>query len=142
MSKAVINKIISKLSLLDQYLKYLTEIQKVNQKKFINDFIFLGAAERYLQLSIEIIIDVGKLIIIAENIKRPEANKEIFPILHDEKIISEKLAEKLVGITGFRNILVHLYAEVDKNKVYENLQEGLDDFRLFKKEILSYLKKK
>ena len=59
MSKLTYNKIVAKLEQLDEYLKYLSEIQKVNKKTFLQDYHFYGTAERYLQVSIETIIDTG-----------------------------------------------------------------------------------
>lgn len=141
MSKRAYNKIISKLERLDEYLKFLKEIQKVNKKKFTEDFHFYGLAERYFQLSIEVVLDVGKLILVAKNLKRAEDNSDIFEILNSNKIIPGKLLKKLNGISAFRNILVHDYEKIDREIVYKKLQGNLKDFLEFKKEIVKFLKK-
>ena len=141
MSKEAYNKIISKLQKLDEYIKYLKEVQKINKNQFVEDYHFFGLAERYLQLSIEILLDVGKLLIVIKGLKRPEENQEIFSALCDEKIISEKLADNLMGIANFRNILVHDYEKIDREIVYEKLRNNLDDFENFKKEIVGYVNK-
>ncbi len=140
MSKIVFNKIIAKLGRLDEYIKYLSEIQKVNKKSFINDYHFYGLAERYLQLAIEVMLDIGKLVVISKNLRRPEDNQDIFVVLEEQKIVSKKLAQKLVGIANFRNILVHDYEKIDREIVYGKLLNNLKDIRDFKKEILKYLK--
>jgi len=142
MSKAVFNKIVAKLGRLDEYLRYLSEIQKVNKKSFVNDYHFYGLAERYFQLAIEILLDVGKLIIVSKNLRRPEDNQDIFSVLREQKLISEKLTERLIGIANFRNILVHDYEKIDREIIYLKLQRNLDDFRDFKKEILKFLRQK
>ncbi|MEK7085974.1 MAG: DUF86 domain-containing protein [Patescibacteria group bacterium] len=141
MSKTAYNKIISKLERLDEYLKILKEIQKVNKKKFTEDFHFYGLAERYFQLSIEIVLDVGKLILVAKNLKRAEDNSDIFEILNANVIISKKLFYRFAGINSFRNILVHDYEKIDREIVYKKLQTNLEDFFDFKKEIAKFLKK-
>jgi len=141
MSKEAYNKIISKLQKLDEYIKYLKEVQKINKNQFMEDYHFFGLAERYLQLSIEILLDVGKLLIVIKGLKRPEENQEIFSALRDEKIISEKLADNLMGVANFRNILVHDYEKIDREIVYEKLRNNLDDFENFKKEIAGYVNK-
>ncbi len=140
MSKLIFNKIIAKFEKLDEYLKCLHEIQKVNRKTFLADYHYYGLAERYLQLAIEIILDVGKLMIIYQNLRRPEDNQDIFVVLTDEKILSSKLAEKFSGIAGFRNILVHDYEKIDREIVYEKLQKNLEHFKDFKKAVLKHLK--
>lgn len=142
MSKELHNKIISKLERLDEYFGYLKDIQKVNKKSFLTDYHFYGLAERYLQLAIEVIIDIGKLIIVSEDLKRPEDNGDIISIMADNKIITKKSSEKLIGIVNFRNILVHDYEKIDREIVYKKLQKNLDDFSDFKKNIVKYLKKR
>lgn len=142
MSKELHNKIISKLERLDEYFGYLKDIQKVNKKSFLTDYHFYGLAERYLQLAIEVIIDIGKLIIVSEDLKRPEDNGDIISIMADNKILAKKSSEKLIGIVNFRNILVHDYEKIDREIVYKKLQKNLDDFSDFKKNIIKYLKKR
>lgn len=141
LNPVIYNKISAKLERLDEYLKILKDIQKVNKKSFVNDYHFFGLAERYMQLSIEIVLDVGKIILAEKNFERPDNNQEIFIILQDEKIISKSLTEKIHGIVGFRNILVHEYEKIDRNIVYDRLYNNLDDFKKFQKEIAKYLKK-
>lgn len=141
MSKEAYNKIISKLQKLDEYVNYLREMQKVNKNQFVEDYHFFGLAERYLQLSIEVLLDVGKLLIVIKGLKRPEENQEIFSALCDKKIISEKLAGNLIGIANFRNILVHDYEKIDREIVYGKLQNNIIDFENFKKETLDYVSK-
>lgn len=141
MSKEAYNKIIAKLQKLDEYLGYLGEIQKVNKDNFIKDYHFYGLAERYFQLSIEVLLDIGKLIITVKSLKRPDDNQDIFVVLCDSNIVSKKLTEKLVGIANFRNILVHDYEKIDREIIFEKLQKNLNDFKDFKKEILIYLEK-
>lgn len=141
MSKLIYNKIIAKLARMDEYAHYLSDIQKVNRRAFLADYHFYGLAERYLQLAIEVLLDIGKLIILAENLRKPDDNQDIFNVLYENKIISEKLLDRLVGIANFRNILVHDYEKIDREIVYSKLQKNLHDFTAFKKEILKRLKK-
>lgn len=133
-------KIIAKFSQLDEYLGYLKDIQKVNKTSFLSDYHFFGLAERYLQLAIQMLIDVGQMIIIEGGLPKAPEPQEIFSILFNHKIISGELANKLTGIVGFRNILVHEYEDIDREEVYKYLQGRLDTFTLFKKEILRKIK--
>lgn len=135
------HKIFEKLSLLDEYLGYLKEIQKINKNSFLKDYHFYGLAERYLQLAIQILIDLGQLIITEKQLTRPVEPQEIFSVLFNNKILSENLVNQLTGIVGFRNILVHEYGKIDREKVYEYLKNNLRIFEQYKKEILKFIKK-
>ncbi len=142
MSIGTLNKIIAKLGYLEEYLRYLKEIQKVNEKKFINDYLFFGAAERFLQLAIEAILDIGKLIIISGNFRRAEDNSDILNVVLENKVIKESLANKLNGMARFRNLLVHEYEKIEHKKVYKKLKENLGGLVDFKRQISRFLKKK
>lgn len=144
MTEITRQKIFEKLQLLDEYFSYLEILKREikNEKGFINDFHLFGLAERYLQLSLQVIIDVLDLIIIEEGIEKPEERGEIVSLLFNKEILSEDLASRLEGIVGFRNILVHEYGKIDRKRVYQFLMEKIEDFQNFKKEILSWLKSK
>lgn len=143
MTRITRQKIFEKIQQLDEYLNNLKQLRKEikDQKEFLKNFHLYGLAERYLQLSCQIIIDTFNLIIIEEGIEKPEDGKETISLLFDKKIISENLASRLDGIVGFRNILVHEYGKINRKKVYQYLMERLEDFEVFKKEILNWLKK-
>lgn len=144
MTKTIKKQFFDKIQNLDEYIGYLDKISKETKNKktlFLNDFYFFGTAERYLQLSIQTIMDLVQMIIIEEGIKRPEENQEAIALLYENKIISKNLAANLDGIVGFRNILVHEYGKIDKEKVYYYLQEKIIDIKNFRKEILKFLKK-
>jgi len=143
MTSLTSKKIFEKLENFNQYLKYLYQLQKEakNEKMFISDFHLFGNTERYLQLCIQIIIDISHLIIIDLGLERPEDNYEAVSVLYEKKIISEKLAQKLTKMIGLRNILVHEYGKIDRKKIYKILKEKLNDLEEFKKQILKFLKK-
>lgn len=49
-------------------------------------------------------------------------------------VIDGELAQRLSAATGFRNVLVHGYAEVDDQRVVANL-DLLDDFDAFTEQV-------
>lgn len=143
MTLATRQKIQDKLENLNEYVNYLEELKgevKADFDKFMNDFHLFGSAERYFQLSIQVIIDVVQLLIVEEGLPKPDDNQEAISLVYNKGIISDKLAEKLDGVVGFRNILVHEYGKIDKEEVYRNLQNNIDDLTDFKREISKFLK--
>ncbi len=137
------NTVLDKIQNISEYIKYLKQVKKEvgdNRKLFIDDFHYFGLAERYFQLAIQSIIDTVQLIVIEEGFKKPEDNHEAISVLFDNKVLTEGMAEKLEGVVGFRNLLVHEYGKIDKSKLYDYLQDNIDDLVEFKKEIIKYLK--
>ena len=123
--------ITSRLRKLDEYTNYLKQLQELSEPDFLGDFRLFGAAERYLQLSIECLLDMGQMIIAGLGLQKPEKHQEVIEILAEAEIVSHDLAERLEGAGGFRNILVHDYLDIDRHIVYRTLQDDLDDIQDF-----------
>ncbi|MEA3460183.1 MAG: HepT-like ribonuclease domain-containing protein [Chloroflexota bacterium] len=51
--------ITARLDKLSEYGKILKELRKASRSEFIADYHVYGLAERYLQLSIECLLDIG-----------------------------------------------------------------------------------
>jgi uncharacterized protein YutE (UPF0331/DUF86 family) len=132
--------IVAKLARLAEYLGYLKELGRFAEDRFIKDYRLYGLAERYLQLSIEIVIDISRQLLIVLDVERPESNTEMFEILVERKVISRKLYEKLRLMVGFRNILVHDYMKIDRRVVYKALKDELRDIEQFKRAVNKKLK--
>ncbi len=103
--------------------------------------MLLSAVERNLQVAIECILDIGNHIIAEKGFEIPENSGDIIRILGEEKVIPSNFAEKIKGIVGFRNILVHEYTEIDYKLLYNYLIYRLNDLREFAVHISSYLEK-
>jgi uncharacterized protein YutE (UPF0331/DUF86 family) len=69
----------------------------------------------------------------------PAEEDDLLEKLTQAGIISPLMRDSLRRMKGFRNILVHEYGGVDDRIVYEILQNRLDDFEAFKREILQSL---
>ena len=131
-----------RLEKISEYLKVLKFLKnKCSLEDFKNDPVLKGALERYFQLSAEASIDIGEIVISEKKLRTPLSHREVFDILGSEKIISIALAESFSEIAGFRNILVHDYVEIDLDRMYEYLQNNLNDFDKFIKAIARFLKK-
>jgi uncharacterized protein YutE (UPF0331/DUF86 family) len=101
-----------------------------------------GAVGRYLQVAIECVIDIGNEIISSLQLQRPERYRDSPDILSEAKIILKTFAETIASMIGFRNLLVHDYAAINLNLVYEFQQTKLPNFEIFPKYIAKWLEKK
>jgi len=124
------------------YIKILKELKKVNKNSFIQDYHYHGLAERYLQLSIECLLDIGSMLILSLDLRKPSHKQEVVDILEEEKIISSIMATKLSNIASFRNVLVHEYVKIDREIVYNILKTKIPELESFAKSIVKFLKKK
>jgi len=118
-------------------LKKLKELREISKDEFLEDYRNCDSAKYNLQISIEALIDIGNHIISRENYGIPKTNADTFRILAKENIISRERLKSYIAMTKFRNMVVHLYEEIDENEIYDIIQNNLDDFEYFIKDIFN-----
>lgn len=92
-------------------------------------------------LAIQNVMDIGGHIL-ASLYKQPYSEYEdIIPLLAKHKVITQNLAQKMKGMAGFRNKLVHDYIEIDAEKVYQYLQKGTEIFIIYSQVIVDFVEK-
>ncbi len=130
-----------KIRSMKKYVDFLRSYKSITKERLEEDYELKSAIERNLHLAIESALDIGEVIISAEDFEKPEDYRSVILILGKHKVIPRDFAEKFAEAAKFRNILVHLYVEVDVEMVYEILQNNLGDFVEFAKYIARYLEK-
>jgi uncharacterized protein YutE (UPF0331/DUF86 family) len=133
--------ITTKMSKLREYQRFLEELRTTSREDLASDFKLRGAVERYLQVSIECIVNIGNEIIPSLKLQRSERYRDIPYILAEAKILPKTFAETIASMIGLRNLLVHDYASIDLDLVYEFLQTKLPNFEAFTKHIAKWLEK-
>jgi uncharacterized protein YutE (UPF0331/DUF86 family) len=127
-------RILSKIAGLDSYLGELKQVspasfdeyQTVEKKR---------SCERLLQLCIECVVDVCRMVVSDLKLGLPSDENDLFNKLHLGKVVSGEMAKTLREMRGFRNILIHEYADVDDELVYSYVKTSADDFEEFKRQI-------
>ena len=136
-----ISVIENKISHLQKYLKILKRYQKkYTQQQIEKDVDIRGMVERYLYLTCQSAIDLADVVIAFKGFRKPTTLSESFYILNEEEIISDNLTEKMVKMTGFRNVIAHDYIKINYDIVYDVLQNRLKDFEDLIKQIKQKLK--
>ena len=123
--KEVIRK---KMQELNSYLKEIEGLKTIPWDEFSSSLSKQWMVSHGLQLSIQIVIDIGSHILAVLGETQIEDYVDIIDKLGERGIIPSEFAEKIRGMAGLRNILVHEYAELDLNKIYDILQNRLIDF--------------
>jgi uncharacterized protein YutE (UPF0331/DUF86 family) len=129
-----------RLDKLDQYVQILRELRAADREQFVSDYHLHGLAERYLHLSIECLLDIANMLVSGLGLRKPERYQETVDILAGAGVLSHELAHRLAGVTGFHNVLVHEYLEVDRGLVYQYLQENLGDLGAFAQEVIRFVR--
>ena len=113
--------ITERLSRLRDYLKWLQSVADRGRDAYLGDPLLRAAGERYLQLCLEVLFDIGGHVIADRGLAKPDSYAEIFEILHREGLVPDDLHAQLAGMAGFRNLLVHDYLRLDPERVFDML---------------------
>ena len=107
---------------------------------FEEDHLKQDAIAINLQRAAEQAIDLANHIIRKRKLGLPKQSRESFEILAEAKIIPDDLANRLKGMVGFRNIVVHEYQEMDIKIMIDVIEHHLDDLIVFTNRIMEFVR--
>lgn len=137
-----IERIQKRFKEIEERLKFLKESARIDKTKFLTDHRIATSTERDLEIVIQACLDIADHLIAKLGLELPKKDrKETFSILARNKIISHGLVSKLTAMAGQRNILIHEYLEVEREKIYQTINEDLSDIVKFVQAIQKYLDK-
>ena len=87
--------------------------------------------EHTLQLAIQAALNVASHIVSDERLGEPDTNRDVFRLLERGGFVTSELGRRLEQMAGFRNVVVHLYQEVDLGIVRDVVENHLDDLLEF-----------
>jgi len=132
---------LSKVAELRGYLVTLKEVTPKTFSEYEKSELNRRACERLLQISIECVLDVCDIIFSGLKLGVPASEEDIIERLNRAGVISDRTTNKLKGMKGTRNILVHRYPYVSDEKIFRSLTKEIKDFDVFIDEVLNFLKK-
>lgn len=83
--------------------------------------------ERLVQLTIQALLDLGIMAIVALGGRTPKEYSEISELLENLNLLDKKYGKLLKSMAGMRNILVHAYATVNRESVIHSADKLLND---------------
>jgi len=128
-----------RLNKLDEYLTILWGLQHYRLEEFLENPERYGSAERFLQLAIEALMDIGNHLVADLELGVVNCYRDIPSLLVAAGYLSAELEEKWFRMIGFRNTLVHDYLEIDRSIVHDVLQHHLEDLVAIKNVLAGFL---
>ncbi|OQY93709.1 MAG: hypothetical protein B6D41_07450 [Chloroflexi bacterium UTCFX4] len=136
-----VKEIQARLAKLEEYVQALERYSKLTRERIQQDLDTEWAIERVLQNCIQVVIDIATHLLASASNKRADDYTQAIVRLGEFGVLPRDFANSLKGMAGFRNILVHGYLEVDEDKVYDNIQRGLEDFPQFATYVHEWMQK-
>ena len=127
-----------RLAKIREIVTLLSQLQGLSGDELQADPFRLYTVERGLQVAIECVLDIGSHVISAYGFRKPSEYAEVFVILKEHRVLPSEFAERIRPMAGLRNLLVHMYLEVNAHRLAQQL-DHLDDFRAYGEHILDFI---
>lgn len=118
--------LVARISRARRSLEKLRKLAELSWDEYSSDEDAQALAERHLHILLEAILDIGAFIVSRRGLAGSPSYRGIVESLVKAGVIPRELAELAMSIPGMRNILVHGYAEVRHDIIYEALREELE----------------
>lgn len=128
-----------KLGELERYVQTLEGLKVYTLRELRTDMAKSWSVEHGLQLAIQVILDTGNHILAVVGEQAVDEYADVIDKLGERGVLPVEFARAIRGMAGVRNILVHEYAAVDMEKIYDILQNRLEDFKRFAGHVERYL---
>ena len=129
--------VMAKVAVIQRCLKRIKETTNLDPES-LDDIDKQDIFALNLQRAVQAIIDLATHIVASEGLGLPDTIKDNFRLLLEGKIIHKKLARKMEGMVGFRNIAVHNYQSLNGEVLKSILSTHLADLEEFYATVLRY----
>ena len=119
-----------RLGKLEELLAKLRPVAEIDRGEYLADDTTQSLVERWLHLAMECALDLAHHLIASNGWPSPSTYRETFQVLAKHGVLTAELAAQMEGWAGMRNVLVHLYLEIDQGLVFDALLE-LDQLESF-----------
>jgi uncharacterized protein YutE (UPF0331/DUF86 family) len=124
------SRVEARVQRLEELIERLDEVHRGGEDAYLADEQRRAATERWLQVAVQMCIDLGTQVVAEQSARPPSDYAEVFKILGEKGVIPADLAQRLADAAKQRNLIVHLYLEIDDRSVFASLAH-LDDLREF-----------
>jgi uncharacterized protein YutE (UPF0331/DUF86 family) len=95
--------------------------------------------ERAFQAAIETCTDIAAHIVSVYQLGHPQESRDVYRFLRDAGYLDEAFAQEMIVLVAFRNRIVHLYWDLDVERLHQYLQEDIPLLRRFRDLVLRIL---
>lgn len=124
------DRLLSMVARITDRLRILEGYAAADADELLADRVRMGDLKYTFQSALEAAIDAAHHVVAAEGLAVPATNADAFRSLAGADLLEAELAGTMAAAAGFRNVLVHGYADVDDAQVVANLQR-LPDLRRY-----------
>lgn len=135
-------RVVDRLVDIEKARTRLKKFQEMTLDDFLSQEDNFSLASYWLRIGLEAVLTIGTHILsrLPSNGKQKDYT-EVILSLGDYDVIPKEFANKIKGMAGYRNRLVHLYWEVKPDEIFKIIKEELRDFDEFIDHIKNFMEK-
>ena len=124
------SKVLKLLGLFDEAFGALMAIRREPKEKILSSRERFALEQLFYRLAMSA-IDICFHLVAKRKAKVPDTYKNCFQHLLEEGLIDVETKQKLTELAGLRNLIAHVYWELDYERLYDYLDEleSLEGFR-------------
>ncbi len=129
-----------KLRRIETFVKEIeSEKGPTDYSGFSENLVFKRFVERNMELAVEQMIDICRHLVSGLDLDEPESYADCFTVIGRAGVLPESTVDTFKSMARFRNLLIHMYDDVDDTITYGIYKNRLQDFCLFAGEVRKYL---
>lgn len=128
------------LRLINEDVQALREKARVSKQVYVRSRDLQAIVERRLQTATEGAISIGNHLVARLGLRAPQDYADLFRVLGQAQVLPWPLAEQMMDMARFRNLLVHVYWAIDHERVYDGLPGRIASLQEFAQQVARWLK--
>ncbi len=109
-----VSRVEARIQRLEELIERLDGVQQAGEDAYLADAQQRAATERWLQLAIQVCIDLGTQVVSEQSARAPSDYAEVFKILGENGVIPDELALRMGNAAKQRNLIVQKPSSVAK----------------------------
>lgn len=107
----------NKAAVIERSLRRVLEIYRADPD--LSDLLHLDALTLNVERACQAAIDLAMHVVALKHLGMPQSQADAFRLLADANEIDRPLSVRMMGMCGFRNILIHQYQELEINLLHK-----------------------
>jgi len=108
---------LNKAAVIERSLRRVLEIYRADPA--LADMMHVDALTLNVERACQAAIDLAMHVVATKHLGMPQSQADAFRLLADASEIDLTLSERMMGMCGFRNILIHQYQELEVDLLHE-----------------------
>ena len=115
----------NKAAVIERSLRRVLDIYRADPD--LADLMHVDALTLNVERACQAAIDLAMHVVASKHLGMPQSQADAFRLLADGGVIERKLSERMIGMCGFRNILIHHYQELEVDLLHKVASEHWQD---------------